>query len=451
MTVRITPVSVAAPNPTPVEIILPPDKSILHRILFIGSLTQSAITIPIPGVEAISQDVIATVLALESLGVPVELFEDRIELQGVGRHGYRMPTHVINCANSGTTARFLMGLLAGQQFNSALTGDASLSARPMLRLVEVLENFGATLVTTPEGTLPVMIQGKPFLLGARIDLAIASAQMKSAVLLAGLYAAHDTVLTEPSQSRDHTERMLAAFGFEIDIDEEISLNPDTAPDIEDEFEYAVPGDTSSAAFLIVAAILLRRRITLLGVGLNPTRTRFLDVLAIMGVEMEALNVIDRHGEPRGDLTIFGDRISEPLTPFSLEEEDIPLLIDELPVLFILGIFADGESEVTGASELRKKESDRIGKSAEQLRRFGVDVMELDDGIRIVGVPRRTLNACSIDHNGDHRLAMSFTIASLFCNDDVTIDEAEAVAVSYPNFYEHLRSLCGPDHLEILLA
>ncbi len=448
MEIRIHPISGVASDSRPVLITPPPDKSILHRILLIGSLTQSAIRIPISGIYSISHDVIATVLALESLGVPVEIFDDHIELHGVGRKGYRAPTHVINCANSGTTARLLMGVLAGQSFGSALSGDVSLSARPMRRVATLLEALGANVITGPEGTLPIMINGRR-LHGASLSLPVASAQMKSAVLLAGLFAEGITAVREPSQSRDHTERMLASFGYDIEIDDEIRLNPVTNPSIVDEIVYEVPGDASSAAFLVVAAILLRRRITLLGVGLNPTRTRFLDVLAVMGVEMEAQNVLDSFGEPRGDLTVFADQIEGALLPLELSDEDIPLLIDELPILFILAMFSEGVSEIRGAGELRKKESDRIAVSVEQLRRFGVEVMEYEDGLSIVGILERRLQPCTIIHDGDHRLAMAFSIAALFCTTEVELDEAEAVCVSYPDFFEHLRALCGRKHVETI--
>jgi 3-phosphoshikimate 1-carboxyvinyltransferase len=446
MTATITPVLARTPDPSPIVFSLPPDKSILHRILFIGSLTQSSIHIPLDSALAISHDIVATVLALESLGVPVELFDEHIELQGVGRHGYRMPTHVINCANSGTTARLLMGLLAGQPFNSALTGDASLSVRPMGRVAELLSHLGASIVTAPEGTLPVMIIGSP-LHGANVELVVASAQMKSAVLLAGLLADGATTIREPSQSRDHTERMLEAFGFGIELNGDITVDPTRAPDVEDEFEYVVPGDLSSAAFLIVASILLRRRITLDGVGLNPTRSRFLDVLTLMGVELEAANVVEIFGEPRGDLTVYGDRAKH-LVPFELNAEDIPLLIDELPALSVLAIFAEGESTIHGAQELRLKESDRLRLTTEQLRAFGVEVMEYDDGLSIHGIPGRELHTTSIEHGGDHRLAMAFSIASLFCGEEVQVIDAEVAAVSYPEFYTHLRKLCGPEHVEV---
>jgi 3-phosphoshikimate 1-carboxyvinyltransferase len=440
MVVRISPVGHRDPDATPVACSVPPDKSILHRALFIGSLTKSAIRIPITGEHAIAHDIIATILSLESLGVPVEISEFWIELNGVGRHGYRAPTHVINCANSGTTARLLMGLLAGQTFNAALSGDTSLSGRPMKRLADLLSIMGAEIITTPEGTLPSMIAGHP-LEGRDLSLPVASAQMKSALLLAGLFADGATNITELSPTRDHTERMMEAFGFGIEYGDSISVDPEVEFEIDDEIEYRVPGDFSSSAFLLTAAVLLRKRLTITNVGLNPTRTRFLEVLTLMGVDSEAVNVTEEYGEPRGDLIIYGERVSQ-LQPIHVSGTDIPLLIDELPILMTLALFADGESVIRDAKELRLKESDRLKLTVDQFRKFGVELDELEDGVDIHGVPNRTLQACDIDHGGDHRLAMCFSIAGLFCNNAIEIPDADAVRVSYPEFYGALERIAG---------
>lgn len=446
MTVEIGP-ALDGQTATASEFTLPPDKSLLHRVLFIGSMTQSAFRIPIPSPQAISHDVVATVLALESLGVPVELFGDRIELQGVGRNGYRAPNHVVNCANSGTTARLMMGLLAGQRFNAALSGDDSLSKRPMKRLADQLRRMGAEIVTSMEGTLPVMVRGV-HLKGAEIALPVASAQMKSALLIAGLLAEGTTTVHEPWQSRDHTERMLTAFGFGIDSEDlRTTIDPLVTSSIEDEIEYVVPGDISSAAFLVAAAALLGRDAVLKAVLLNPTRTRFLEILTLMGVELESLNVVENWQEPSGDLVVHGSR-TEVLQPFAIDAEDVPLLIDELPMLSVLAAFADGESVIRGASELRKKESDRIALVARQLREFGVSVDESEDGLTIHGEAGRTLKSCAVHHGGDHRLAMAFAVAALRAEHAVEIDEAEAVHVSYPDFFLHLQALAGNSAVRI---
>ncbi len=426
---------------------MPPDKSILHRLLFIGSLTTSAIHIPIASQVSLSDDVIATVLALESLGVPVDVEQNRIELQGVGRRGYRAPSHAINCANSGTTARLLMGLLAGQPFTSTLIGDASLSTRPMKRLANVLSEMNAIIATDLRGTLPLEIAGQK-LHGVKIILPVASAQMKTAMMLAGLFADSPTVIREPTQSRDHTERMLAAFGFGIEEEEEIQIVPDVMPQLADEVVYEVPGDFSCGAFLIAAAVLLKKSLVIEGVSLNPSRTRFLEILSLMGVELGADNITEEWNEPRGNLTVYGDLRTEQLLPFHIDTDDVPLLIDELPILMVLAMFADGDSSICGASELRVKESDRLGLTAKQFQAFGVETDETPDGITIQGIPDRTLSNAHILHGGDHRLLMAFSIAALFCESPSEIEDADAASVSYPEFFLQLQQLCGTAHVGI---
>jgi 3-phosphoshikimate 1-carboxyvinyltransferase len=432
-------------NADPVSFRMPPDKSILHRLLFLGSLTTSAISIPIASPSSLSDDVIATVLALESLGVPVDVEQRQIELHGVGMHGLRAPSHSINCANSGTTARMLMGLLAGQPFTSTLTGDASLSSRPMKRLANLLSEMDAIIATDSKGTLPLEIAGQS-LHGAEIVLPVASAQMKTAIMFAGLFADGVTTILEPSQSRDHTERMMSAFGFGMEQEDEIWITPDVIPELADEMIYRVPGDFSCAAFLIAAAVLLKRRLVIEGVSLNPSRIRFLDMLSLMGVELEASNMVDTWNEPTGNLLIYGDLRIDPLIPLHIDTEDVPLLIDELPILMVLAMFADGESTIRGAMELRVKESDRLGFTAKQFQAFGVQTDETHDGIIIEGIPDRTLSNAPIVHGGDHRLLMAFSIAALFCDAPSEIEDADAATVSYPEFFLHLQQLCGKGHV-----
>jgi 3-phosphoshikimate 1-carboxyvinyltransferase len=430
-------------------LVMPPDKSVLHRLLIIGSLTNTSFTIPIEDPHLMSHDVIATVLSLESVGVPVELFNSHIELQGVGLAGFKSPTHIINCANSGTTARLMMGLLAGQPFSSVLSGDDSLSRRPMKRLSNLLvERMDANIHTSPEGTLPVMIQGKP-LKGATIELPVASAQMKSALLLAGIYADGETRIKEPTQSRDHTEMMLSAFGYGLVIDEEgyISIEGNRGFVMEDELVFDIPGDISSAAFIAVSAILLKIDVTIESVLLNPTRTRFLDMLAVMGVEFESENVTEVWNEDRGTLKIYGSR-TEKLQPLHVTAEDASLLIDELPILGLLCCFAEGESIFEGVSELRVKESDRIKSLVDQLHEFGVAATERPDGFSIVGIPERTFSATVIRHAEDHRLAMTFAIAALFNDTVLRLEEADVVKISYPQFFDHLAQLAGEHRIRI---
>jgi 3-phosphoshikimate 1-carboxyvinyltransferase len=448
MIARITPFGSERPvNAEPIVFRMPPDKSILHRLLFIGSLTTSRFHIPISSPSAISDDVIATVLALESLGVPVDVEQERIELHGVGRRGYRAPTHAINCANSGTTARLLIGLLAGQTFNSTLTGDTSLSTRPMKRLANLLSEMDAIIATDMRGTLPLEIAGQQ-LHGAEITLPVASAQIKSALMLAGLFADTPTIILEPAPSRDHTERMMEAFGFGIEDEDRISIFPEITSELSDEIVYNVPGDFSCAAFLIAAAVLLRKRLVVEAVLLNPSRTRFLDILSLMGIEIEADHVTEEWNEARGRLTVYGDLRTEPLVPFQIDGGDVPLLIDELPILMVLAMFADGENTITGAAELRLKESDRLALTAKQFKGFGVNVVEMHDGISIEGIPDRVLLNAPIHHGGDHRLLMAFSIAALFRQFPTEIEDADAASVSYPEFFSHLHRLCGNGLVEL---
>lgn len=449
MYVEIQGHAVTSPDASPISISLPPDKSILHRVLLIGSMTNASITIPIEDQHWMSHDVVATILALESLGVPVELFQTHIELQGVGLEGYRAPNHIINCANSGTTARLLMGLLAGQKFSAILSGDDSLSRRPMGRLSRLLvERMGANIQTAPEGTLPAMIHGQP-LHSATIDLPVASAQMKTALLLAGMLAEGETRVSEPTQSRDHTECMLHAFGYGLTESEGyISVEGHRAFTLEEEFVYDIPGDLSSAAFIVAAAALLRKDVELKSVGLNPTRTRFLDILALMGVETEAHNIVTAWGEDRGDLTVFGSRVTR-LEPIHITADDASLLIDELPVLGLLAAFAEGESSFEGVSELRVKEADRIHKLVTQLHEFGIGATERPDGFTVHGVPERVLVGKSVDHAGDHRLAMTFALAALFNESPLRIEQAEVVGISYPQFWKALQSLGGESNVRIV--
>lgn len=448
MTVTIEPVGHVEPQDEEIRLSVGPDKSILHRLLMIGSLTKTLFRIPIRSIEVLSHDVLATALAMESLGVPIEVNPTEIELQGVGRHGLRAPGHTINCANSGTTARLLMGLLAGQTFDSALGGDRSLSARPMRRLADILAVMGARIETSSGGSLPVTVFGTP-LRSNEISLPVASAQMKSALLLAGLFAEGTTVVREPFDSRDHTERMLASFGFGVELDgNALSIDPSVEPVLEEEIEYEVAGDLSSAAFLIVAATLLRRRLTIERVLINPSRSRFLDILAIMGVELEAVNVEEHFGEAHADLVIYGDRTPDALAPFEVHAEDIPQLLDEIPALATLALFADGTSVIHGARELRLKETDRLRTICHQFEAFGVGIQEFDDGLSIVGEPGRRLHGAAIEHGGDHRMAMAFAIAALFSQAVSEISEAEVAAVSYPEFFEHLRRLAGANHVAI---
>jgi 3-phosphoshikimate 1-carboxyvinyltransferase len=448
LNVKILPKKVFSSKHEIASISLPPDKSIFHRLLIIGSLTKSRITIPISSIEEIPVDVYATILALQTLGVQIELSRSEIELQGVGIGGYHEPKHQINCANSGTTARLLMGLLAGQNFTSILTGDASLSIRPMKRLADILDgDLGAGIITSLEGGMPVTIKGKELHSG-NIILTIASAQMKSAVLLAGLHTNGEVSVTEPLQSRDHSERMLEAFGADIHIkgttSKITSQNSFTVPE---EFTYHVPGDISSAAFMIGAAVMTRRNISLSTVGLNPTRKKFLDILRASGLEFEISKVRTEWGEERGTIEIFGAQ-SSASKPFVIARNDIPLIIDEIPLLAALASFCNGETIIESAEELRNKESDRIDLLTKNLHAFGVLITERNDGVRIFGDENFIPDGGVIGDSGDHRIAMALSVLALRARGQVTISDASVVSISYPNFFRDLALVAGSKRIRI---
>ena len=440
--------SIASQDVVP-AITLPPDKSIFHRLLIIGSLTNSRITIPITAIEDIPVDVISTILAMQSLGVPIELSRSEIELQGVGIGGYHAPKHQINCGNSGTTARLLMGLLAGQEFSSTLTGDRSLSARLMKRLSDLLNGeLGADIATSPEGKMPLKINGKELHPGD-ILLPVASAQMKSAFLIAGLHIQGRVSVTEPHQSRNHTENMLSAFCADIHTVNTttnlISPKPLTLPE---EFTYHVPGDISSAGFLIAAAILSRKNVTLSNVGLNPTRKRFLDILTASGLEIEVSHVKEEWNEISGTVEIFGAD-STVVKPLEIRPEDIPLLIDEIPLLAVIASFCNGQTIITNAGELRNKESDRISALVSNLKALGVNVSgKRGWNCHFNGDQYFVPRGGTIEHYGDHRIAMALSVMALRSKEPVTISDASVVSISYPRFFEDLTLLTDRQRIRI---
>jgi len=450
MKVIVRPAQSDLPRPSGIaSISLPSDKSILHRLLIIASLTHTEFTIPIDSIGSLAHDAFATVLALETLGVPIELSEHSIVVQGVGFHGFRAPSHKINCANSGTTARLLIGVLAGQRFASELTGDTSLSTRPMRRLTSLLtEHMGAAIDTSPTGTLPVTIAGAQ-LQSAEIVLEYPSAQIKSALLLAALHGSGETVLQLRHATRDHTERMLEAFGAPIEVGENLVwITGHAAFSLPDEVRYLLPGDFSSAAPLLVAALIAQVPIRLERVSLNPSRTRFLEVLTLMGAELTITAIETEWLEDRG--TIEVQRVAlDGLRPFAIAGEDIPLLIDELPALAVLATFVNGTHTIHNASELRLKESDRLQLIAEQLSKFGVTCEIVADGLMIVGDANRTIESAPIEHGGDHRLAMAFAIAALRASSPVEVERADCCAISFPHFFEALQQLIGPDRITIV--
>ncbi|HEX7115898.1 MAG TPA: 3-phosphoshikimate 1-carboxyvinyltransferase [Steroidobacter sp.] len=415
---------------------VPGDKSISHRALMLGGIAE--------GVTEVrgfleGEDCLATMQAMRALGVRIEQIEPgRARVFGVGLHGLKAATHALDLGNSGTAIRLMTGLLSGQSFDSELTGDASLMKRPMERVARPLREMGA-LVSTADGRPPVRIKGGAKLKGIRYELPVASAQVKSAILLAGLYAEGDTTVIEPAVTRDHTERMLLSFGCRVDsADGEVRLSPPTRLDA---CSLEVPGDFSSAAFFIVAGSIAHETaasdvLTITAVGLNPTRTGLLDILALMGANLRVVNHRSAGAEPVADIEVRPAQLKGIHVP----EHLVPLAIDEFPALFIAAACAEGETVVTGAQELRVKESDRIAVMAEGLEALGVSCEVLPDGIRIQGRPERhVFRGGTVDSHGDHRIAMSFSLASLRASEPIRILDVANVATSFPGFPDVARA------------
>lgn len=410
------------------ELTVPGDKSISHRAIMLGALTNGTCVITnfLEG-----EDCLSTMEAMRKLGVRIEHPEPGTVIVHGCRGHFTAPASDLDCGNSGTTVRLLSGILAAQPFRSRMVGDASLSKRPMRRVIQPLAQMGARFTAEGAGdTLPLVIDGGP-LAGSRYEMPHASAQVKSAILLAGLFASGKTTVVEPAPSRDHTERMFAYFLVRtIREGNEISIHGGQALESRD---FKVPGDISSAAFWLVAAAAQPGSSLLIdNVGLNPTRTGILDVLIRMGARLrEIVEVVDE-GEPSGAIEITGAR----LTGTVIEGEEIPSLIDEIPIIAVAAALADGKTTIRGARELRVKETDRIAAISTNLRAMGVEVVEFDDGMEITGTSR--LRGAKLSSFGDHRIAMAFAIAGLFADGETIIDDVECVATSYPAFEETLR-------------
>ncbi len=408
---------------------VPGDKSISHRAVLLGALARG--TTRVDGFLR-ADDCLATVSCVRALGIAVDEDGERLAVHG---GPLRRPEEALDAGNSGTTIRLLAGILAGQPFRSTLTGDASVRRRPMDRIAEPLRRMGARITGRDGGRLaPLTIEG-----GALRAIAyatpVASAQVKSAILLAALFASGETAITEPSQSRDHTERMLV--GFQVPVAREGLTVRLRGPATPEATPVRVPGDISSAAFFLVAAAIVPGSVvTVRGVGLNPTRTGVLDVLRAMGAAVDVENVRDDGGEPAGDVTVR----AAPLHGTAIGGDLIPRLIDELPVLAVAASVADGETVITDAAELRVKESDRIAALARELGAIGARVEAQPDGLAIRGVPR--LRGGRAASGGDHRVAMALAVAGLRAADPVTVDDTDCIRTSFPDFEETLRRLTG---------
>jgi 3-phosphoshikimate 1-carboxyvinyltransferase len=410
---------------------VPGDKSISHRAVLIGSICEGETLVTGFGR---SDDTESTVNAMRALGVRIDdEGPDRLRVHGVGLRGLQPVDGAVDCGNAGTLVRLLAGILAGQAWRQfELVGDESLSARPMGRIADPLTQMGAG-VETADGHLPLGIDGRP-LRGMTYELPVASAQVKSCVLLAGLYADDETTVVEPVPTRDHTERMLRAAGARIRTSPgRVTIQPVERLELG---EVTVPGDFSSAAPLILAATLLPgSELIVTGVGVNPTRTGFLDVLERMGARIAVFNRRTVAGEPVADLEITHAE----LVAAEIEPAEVPRLVDELPLFVLAASMAHGTSRVRGAAELRAKESDRIDVVATGLRAAGAHVTAREDGFTIRGVPARPRGG-RMDSAGDHRIAMLGAVTGLASRDGVEVLGADAVAISFPGFFDLLDSL-----------
>jgi len=382
---------------------------------------------------ASGDDVRSTISCLRALGVNITGEGNVCTVDGVGLEGFRSPDDVLDAGNSGTTMRLLGGLLSAQPFFSVITGDDSLRARPMDRLIHPLRHMGADIWGRKNDSLPPLAIKGHRLKGITYKLPVASAQIKSAILIAGLFAEGKTTLIEPTVSRDHTERMISALGIKIIRDNKtIELTP-SAPKAP--VDVCVPGDISSAAFWLVAgAIHSDAKLRILNVGINPTRAGIIDVLLEMGAKLKVDRIVKEGGEPIADISIE----SSQLVGVRIRGNMIPRIIDEIPLVALAGACANGTTVIRGAQELRVKESDRIRTTVTELSKLGVDIEELSDGMVINGGGSIKGGECK--SYGDHRLAMTLGIASLVSQGETVIHDAEAVTVSYPGFWEQLESI-----------
>lgn len=422
----------AAKKPLSGTLSFPGDKSIAHRAFILGTLAKG--TLRLENVPA-SRDVFSTRECMESMGAQIDGMGTACRIEGLGLRGLKPPSGSLDCGNSGTTMRLLMGVLAGQPREAVLMGDASLSQRPMKRVAEPLSGMGADFTMAQGGRPPVRVRGTHPLKPVTVRLKIASAQVKSAILLAGLFAEGETTVIDPFGTRDHTERML---GF---LSEGRALRRENGAVIVEPFllksgkRLEIPGDISSAAYFAAAAtnvpgseLMLRR------VLLNPTRLGFFDVLSEMGA---ALQIVQRGvcgGEPVGDIQVHASS----LRGVTVSAEKIPALVDEVPLLSVLAATASGETRIEGLGELRIKETDRLAGTAEGLRALGADAEVLGDTLIVRGVSR--LKGAPVKTHGDHRLAMAFSVAALAAEGTTEIDDPECVSISFPGFFDLLEGI-----------
>jgi len=412
------------------EVAVPPDKSISHRAAILGALAEGRTTAR-PFLH--SQDCLSTLSCLTSLGVDLNLTEDTLTVEGKGPQGWREPKAVLDAGNSGTTLRILTGALAGRPFESVISGDDSLRLRPMARIVEPLRRMGAEITGPENGNKPPLTINGGNLHGVEHHMEVESAQVKSALLLAGIQAEGKTRIIGGRSARDHTERMLLLMGADMEFEDEKAMIISRSRLQGRELD--IPGDISSASFLITAAVLVKgSRLVLKGVGLNPTRAGFLSVLNSMGAMVMESSFSEKDNEPRGDLEVAGARLSG----VELEGWRIPAMIDEVPLIAVIGCIARGSTVVRGAEELRVKESDRIAAICGELAKMGADIEELPDGFEVRGPVE--LRGAQVDSRGDHRIAMALAVAALCAQGETTISGWECVNISFPGFLETLHRL-----------
>ncbi len=409
---------------------IPGDKSISHRAIMLASLAQGKSHI-YGALE--SEDVVATMLSMKAMGVSItRKTSNCFEIYGVGINGLQVPKSHLDMGNSGTAMRLLCGILIGQKFGCELTGDQSLQNRPMDRVTKPLAKMGGNIETSRDGFAPIIIKPSSQIIGIEYDLPVASAQVKSAILLAGMYGRTKTVLYEKIQTRDHTERMLKVFNYPVEIDHgsiQISPNGILKPT-----QLTVPGDFSSAAFFIVGASIINGSVlNILNVGVNPTRTGLLQILEMMGAKIEIDNLRSVSGEPTADLTIRASKLHGIDIPPAL----VSTTIDEFPILAIAAAAASGKTSITGANELRLKESDRIATVVNGLREIGIAVTELPDGMIIQG---GEFIGGTVDSQGDHRVAMAFAIAGTASIQPVKVLDCKNISTSFPNFIYSCKEL-----------
>ena len=412
------------------EISVPGDKSISHRAIMLGSLAKGTteVTNFLQGADCLS-----TISCFRKMGVSIENLGNKVLIHGNGLHGLKCPSEVLDTGNSGTTTRLMSGILAGQDFTVTVNGDASIQRRPMGRIITPLSQMGAKIISLKDnGCAPLQIGGAP-LKGIHYNSPVASAQVKSAILFAGLYAEGNTSVTEPALSRNHSELMLRYFGVSVTSKETTATIAPANELLGQKVE--VPGDISSAAYFMAAGLIVpNSSITIKNVGINPTRDGMIQVCKQMGGNLILENERMVSGEPVADITVS----SSSLKGITIGGDIIPTLIDEIPMLAVLACFADGDTVIKDAQELKVKESNRIDVMVKNLSAMGADIEATEDGMIIHG--GKPLHGALIESHDDHRIAMSFAIASLAADGETSIDNPDCVTISYPDFYKDLERL-----------